>query len=137
AVVAAPDGDAAAFAAGWAVLRTVLEDATHKLTRQELQRQWPQDHPAPSLSLLWAWLDRVVAAGLVARDGAGRRQSPFRYWLPGRECELDADGLIRLEELPPMDQGAWLRMAKAVLQRRKQMDEEEEGRLLNSEDARL
>jgi AAA domain len=128
AAVAAPDREAETFAAGWAVLRTVLEDATHKLTRQEVQRQWPQDHAAPGLTLLWEWLDRAVAAGLVARDGLGRRSSPFRYWLPGREAELDADDLIRLEELPPMDQGAWLRMAKAVLRRRDDDDREADRR---------
>jgi hypothetical protein len=34
-----------------------------------------------------------------------RKNEPFRYWLPGREAELDADVLVRLEELPPLDQG--------------------------------
>ena len=66
--LATPDHDAEAFAAGWAVLRTVLEDATHKLTRQELQRQWPQDHAPPSLSVLWAWLDRAVTSGQVTPE---------------------------------------------------------------------
>jgi hypothetical protein len=35
-----------------------------------------------------------------------------------REAELDADVLVRLEELPPLDQGAWFRMANTVLNRR-------------------
>jgi hypothetical protein len=55
----------------------------------------------------------------VAPEWEGRRNRPFRYWLPGREAELDADVLVRLEELPPLDQGAWFRMANAVLSRRR------------------
>jgi hypothetical protein len=73
------------FTAGWEVLRMVLEDTRQKLTRREALRFWPPDHPKPSPPTAWAWLERAVAAGLVARDGTGRRNDPFRYWLPERE----------------------------------------------------
>jgi hypothetical protein len=48
----------------------------------------------------------------------GRKAAPYRYWLPGRAAGLDGDGELRLTELPPVDQRAWLAMAKAVLRRR-------------------
>jgi hypothetical protein len=112
------DVGAEEFAGGWAVLRTVLEDARRKLTRREVLAAWPEDHARPDAATLWKWLERAVAAGLAARDGAGRKAAPYRYWLPGRAAELDPDGTLRLEELPPMEARAWLTMAQAVLRRR-------------------
>jgi hypothetical protein len=88
---------------GWAVLRMVLEDASRQLTRRDVLSQWPQDHPKPSPQSLWNWLDRAVAAGLVARDGASHRNAPFLYWLPEREAELEYSALPRLEPLSPLD----------------------------------
>jgi hypothetical protein len=114
------DGEVESFAEGWAVLRLVLEDARRKLTRREVRAQWPEDYAAPSLTVLWRWLERAVAAGLAARSGSGRRRDPFRYWLPGREAEL-YDDLAGLEELPPLEPLeplTWARTARAVLQRR-------------------
>jgi hypothetical protein len=116
----AADTGAEEFAGGWAVLRTVLEDTRHKLTRREVLAAWPQDHPKPDAATLWKWLERAVAAGLVARDGAGRKAAPYRYWLPGREAELYGDGLVSLPELPPLEQRAWLTLARAAVLRRRE-----------------
>ena len=95
--------DAESFAAGWPVLRMVLEDARFKLTRREVRSQWPEDHAAPGLTALWEWLESAVAAGQVVRSGTGRRKKPFRYCLPGRENEL-RDDLLELADLPPLEQ---------------------------------
>jgi AAA domain len=114
ALVADADAGSESFAGGWPVLRQVLEDAGHRLTRKQVLANWPDDHPAPGKSHLANWLERAVAAGLAARDGAGRKRDPYRYWLPGREDELRDDDLF-LDELPPFDQGVILRLAKAAV----------------------
>jgi hypothetical protein len=106
--------DAESFAGGWPVLRMVLEDARHKLTRREVKAQWPEDHPAPGLTSLWEWLEAAVEAGLAVRSGTGRRRDPFRYCLPGREDDL-RDDVLELADLPPLERLSYVRMAKAVL----------------------
>lgn len=90
------------FTGGWPVLRVVLEDATQKLTRAGIQREWPEDFPKPPAVNLWRWLDRAVNDGLVLRDGLGRKNHPFRYWLPGAEKRWIERGLY-LEDLPDID----------------------------------
>ncbi len=89
------------FDEGWQVLRGVLEDAAHKLTRREVLRQWPQDFRAPDETTLWRWLDRAVNDGRVRRDGSGRKNAPFRYWLPGQEEKWASDP-FRLPDLGPL-----------------------------------
>lgn len=95
-----PIGDL--FTGGWPVLRVVLEDATHKLTRKEILKQWPDDFPKPDPKSVWQWLDRAVQEGSVLCDGLGRRAHPFRYWLPGME-ERWIDRGLYLEDLPDID----------------------------------
>lgn len=90
------------FTGGWPVLRVVLEDATHKLTRTEILKQWPDDFPKPDPKSVWQWLDRAVSEGRVLCDGLGRRSHPFRYWLPGAEKRWIDRGLY-LEDLPDID----------------------------------
>lgn len=90
------------FIGGWPVLRVVLEDATQKLTRIGVMQEWPSDFPKPSPVVLWRWLDRAVAEGLILRDGLGRKNRPFRYWLPGAEDRWIERGLY-LEDLPDID----------------------------------
>jgi AAA domain len=102
------------FAGGWPVLRMVLEDARFKLTRREVKAQWPQDYPPPGLTALWEWLEAAVASGLVVRSGRGRRKDPYRYCLTGREDNL-RDDLVELEDLPPLEQDTWTRMATFIL----------------------
>jgi len=103
AVLPEVDRPAESFAAGWPVLRQVLEDARHRLTRKEVIAGWPDDYPRPSATQLWQWLDRAVAAGLVKRTGAGRKRDPFQYWLCGRTDEPWANAL-GLEDLPPLEE---------------------------------
>jgi hypothetical protein len=107
------DAGAEEFAAGWSVLRLVLEDAARKLTRQDVLRQWPADFEKPSAATLWRWLERAVAAGQVCVEGTGRRKTPFRYWLPGRDAALDE--LPLLEDLSPLENLPSLRGDRATL----------------------
>jgi hypothetical protein len=95
------DFEAAEFVGGWDVLRPILDDAPRKLTRGDILRRWPPSQAAPAGITLWRWLDRAVGQGLLRRDGAGQKKSPFRYWLPSREAAWLADPLsvFRMPEL--------------------------------------
>lgn len=75
------EGDPEEFLRSWPVLRMLLEDAERKLSRAELLKTWPPDHPRPVPSTLYQWLQRAVALNLVQREGSGRKCDPFRYWL--------------------------------------------------------
>jgi hypothetical protein len=70
-----------AFTANWEVLFTVLTAANDKLTRREILEHWPIVEVRPDESTLWRWLERAVADGRLLRDGTGRSNSPFKYWL--------------------------------------------------------
>jgi hypothetical protein len=72
----------------WEALQLVLEDAVLKLTREEIQEQWPTDYPPPGQASLWRLLDRAVQQRLLCQDGRGKKREPFRYWLPAREAML-------------------------------------------------
>ena len=50
------------------------------------------DPPAPDQGSLCRWLSRAVESGQVCREGSGRRNDPFRYWLPQREEFLRPQG---------------------------------------------
>ena len=58
--------------------------------------QWPEDFEQPNPGTLWRWLQRAVDLGLVHRDGTGRRNAPFRYWLPGQEEKWMQNPLYRV-----------------------------------------
>jgi hypothetical protein len=92
------------FQANWSVLRMVLEDAPTKLTRQKILEQWPTDYPAPKDITLYRWLESAVAQGLVLREGTGRRNNPFRFWLAGQEARWRADPLAMLLQKAERDQ---------------------------------
>jgi hypothetical protein len=67
-------------------LRLILEDARGKMTRRQILSAWlPDFRPAPDEGTLCRWLTRAVENGQVSRDGTGRRNDPFRYWLPQLE----------------------------------------------------
>jgi hypothetical protein len=67
-------------------LRLVLEGADRKLTRQEILDGWLPDFlPAPDGGTLCRWLLRAAEQGQVCREGSGRRNDPFRYWLAEQE----------------------------------------------------
>ncbi len=71
----------------------MLAAADDKLTRRDILAGWPGGHDPPTPSGLWRWLDRAVTAGLLRRDGGGRRADPFRYWLAQKEAVWRADPL--------------------------------------------
>jgi hypothetical protein len=73
------------FTRSWTQLQQVLESASDKRTRQELLADWPVDLLPPSPATLHRWLERAVAAGTLLREGTGRTNDPFRYWLKGQE----------------------------------------------------
>jgi hypothetical protein len=86
------------FAVSWERLRLVLEDADDKLIRRDILNQWPADFPRPADSTLWQWLCRATALGLIAQQGTGRKNDPFRYWLPAKQAEWSNDPLHVLRE---------------------------------------
>jgi hypothetical protein len=98
-----PDLEEEESAQAWDVLRAVLEDAERPLTRRQLLEQWPEDHPALAALTLWRLLDQAVLQGRVQRDGSGRRNDPYRYWLPGREAAWQHEGWYLLEQIQRND----------------------------------
>ncbi len=98
-------GDVAdeAFRVSWEVLRTVLLGAADKLTRAEILKDWPAVDVKPDEGTLWRWLERAVAEGKVLRKGTGRRNGPFRYWLPEAEARWRRSQFF-LEDLPDLDE---------------------------------
>jgi AAA domain len=93
-----PDTQDDDFQQHWDILRMVLEDATHKLTRQQILDDWPADYAKPDAGTLWRWLTRAVALSLIATDGTGHKNSPFRYWLPQSEARWKKDAMYVLRE---------------------------------------
>jgi hypothetical protein len=76
------------FEERWRQLRVILEAAPRKLTRRALLARWPRDERPPDPVTVWRWLDRAVARGLLRREGTGRKNDPFRFWLPDQEERL-------------------------------------------------
>jgi hypothetical protein len=80
-------------------LQLLLEGATGKMTRQQILDGWLPDFlPRPDGSTLGRWLAQAVASGQVCREGTGRRNDAYRYWLPGREEVWRQDPIYRLNE---------------------------------------
>lgn len=92
------------FGQNWQYLRTVLEDAPDKRTRQQLRADWPADFPRPSDATLARWLARAAQAALVCTEGTGRRADPLRYWLPGQEKKWRADPNYHIRQLIAEDE---------------------------------
>jgi hypothetical protein len=83
------------FTRSWAALRAALEGAMNKQTREAILDCWPEeDRPSPPT--LWRWLERAVAQGLLCREGTGRKNDPYRYWLPGQEEKWRQDPIASL-----------------------------------------
>jgi hypothetical protein len=98
-----PDAQAEESARFWKVVQAVLEDAARPLTRRQVLEQWPEDHQAPALLTLWRLLDHAVLQGQAQRDGTGRRNDPYRYWLPGHEARWQNNPWYRLEQIEKSD----------------------------------
>lgn len=86
------------FADTWRRLEAVLQRAGRKLTRRALLRAWPTGGTPPTEHALWRWLDRGVHKGRLLRDGTGRKNDPYRYWLPSQEEAWQQDPLYQLEK---------------------------------------
>jgi hypothetical protein len=80
------------FAAHWEVLRGILAEAGWKYPRREVLRRWPKEQ-RPDRASLGRWLERAVEMGLLRKDGMGKRNHPYRYWLPEREGPWRQDPL--------------------------------------------
>jgi len=63
-------------------MQMFLLDAGRNLTRKEVLAAWPENLPRPGAATLWKWLDRAVQNEMIAWAGTGRKNDPFRYWLP-------------------------------------------------------
>ena len=92
-----PDADAN-LNEQWDVLRMVLEDARHKLTRREILDDWPEDYPKPVTQTLWRWLQDAVTSKLIEVEGTGRKNDALRYWLPSSMARWHEDTLYELFE---------------------------------------
>lgn len=86
------------FLEHWRVLRLVMEDARHQLTRQEIEAQWPSTYLQPKETKLYELLNEAFDRGLVRIEGAGRRADPFRYYLPEKLEEWKADPIYALRQ---------------------------------------
>jgi hypothetical protein len=71
----------------------------NKRTRQQLFDDWPADFPAPADTTLARWLKRAVALDLVRQEGTGRKNDPFRYWLPEQEAKWKEDPMYEIHQL--------------------------------------
>src|SRR5205807_8849391 len=67
------------------VVCLVLEDAEERLAQREILEEWPEDFRKPDLGTLSRTLGRCVEQEQVRRQGTGRKNDPYRYWLPGKE----------------------------------------------------
>jgi hypothetical protein len=71
------------FELGWSVIESLFQEKSgQKLSRKQLYEDWPQ-HRKPDKVTIWRWLDRAVSLRRLCQEGSGRRQDPYRYWLPG------------------------------------------------------
>jgi hypothetical protein len=83
------------FAENWPYIESLLCDVMNKLTRNDIFNAWYR-LPRPSITSINAWLERAFDRGLLKKEGAGRRDSPYRYWLPAREEFWRQDWLSQL-----------------------------------------
>jgi hypothetical protein len=83
---------------GLQMIRAILSDARRKYTRQEICADWPESRDKPHRATLHRWLHQAADRGLIRRDGKGRNQNPYRYWLPEREQFFVPD-LPEMEEV--------------------------------------
>ena len=97
------------FSNFWHVLQMVLEDASKRLTRRQILKQWPQDYAAPNDVTLWRVLQRAVSMGRALQEGRGRRNDPYRYWLPGREDDFPPPREAGLQALQEWNQRNFVR----------------------------
>jgi hypothetical protein len=72
----------------WEILRLVLQDVNTRVTQREILEHWPEDFVKPDVGTVSRTLKRAVAEGRVAQQGTGRKNDPYRYWLPERAVDF-------------------------------------------------
>jgi hypothetical protein len=84
-----PDGPMEeASAECWSVVTIVLEAASERLTQQQILEQWPEHYTKPNITTVYRALRLAGIQGKVMQVGSGRRNDPYRFWLPGREDDF-------------------------------------------------
>jgi hypothetical protein len=97
------DSEREDFQDNWKELRLVLEFANDKLTAKGILNEWPTDCRPPDPATLWRWLRRAVGDGIILQNGTGRRNDPYKYWLPASEERWKNDPFrIDFPELDPL-----------------------------------
>ena len=91
------------FTSNWDRLRTVLLEATGKMTRREILSAWPSEWDAAGGGEPVSLAGPGGAAGLICQSGAGKKSNSYRYWLPGQE-EVWKKSPYYLEELPELEE---------------------------------
>jgi hypothetical protein len=69
------------------------------MTQKDILSDWPEDFAKPNQTTLSRALRRGVEQGLVLRQGTGQKNDPYKYWLPGREEDLQPGEGASREEL--------------------------------------
>ena len=114
------------FPEKWEVVRSVLLQAPQKLTREDILDEWPEGPDKPATKSLWRWLRRAVDLHLVACEGAGVRNDPYRYWLPEREEHWRATQFM-YDHFEQVERD--LKIPFKSLRERRRQDEEERRRM--------
>jgi hypothetical protein len=74
------------YGAIWQRLRRLFAAAGTALSQREVAGQL-----AAAGETLWRWLSQAVARGLLLREGAGTKVSPYRYRLPDQDETRQAE----------------------------------------------
>jgi hypothetical protein len=69
----------------WDALFLVLGDANEPLTQKKIRQAWPDDFARPDRSTIVRLLGRGLEENRIRRKGTGRKNDPYRYWMPEAE----------------------------------------------------
>ncbi len=87
----------------WPCVYAILAKRKSAATHQELLADWPGDRDRPPASQLYEWLNRAFEEKRIRRQGAGRRNDPYRYRLENEDDQYrDRGELPPLPDLEPM-----------------------------------
>jgi AAA domain-containing protein len=73
------------YEAIWEGLRRLFTAAGTALSQREVAGQLAAAGETAGHATLWRWLSQAVARGLLLREGAGTKASPYRYRLPDQD----------------------------------------------------
>jgi hypothetical protein len=91
-----------------------LHDAFEHLTQQQIRDQWPEDFPKPDQGTISRELHRGLEQGLILRQGSGRKNDPYRYWLPGKEDDFRPGPNATKEEVERYDRRCRVKFYEAI-----------------------